>query len=467
MKILNNLEILNNARSTVDRRARDLALKILKAAVDAADPYAAIMNHVKLHEKFLVINGVSIDLSAYNRIFVIGTGKASGAMAEALEKILGNLIAIGHVNILRGTKSKFKTTQIWLHEADHPIPSEAGVKGSKRIIEIAKRAKRRDLVICLISGGGSALMPLPAEGITLADKQQVTESLLACGATIDEINVVRKHISKIKGGQLAKEVYPATLISLILSDVLGDPLDAIASGPTVPDISTYGEAISIIKKYELWQKIPKSVQHHLTAGLHNKIPETPKPTDKIFRNNRVFIVGNNHLAAQAAYEQAKKLGLNALFLSSLIQGEARHVGTVYAAITKEVVNSNNPIQKPAAIIAGGETTVTVVGQGHGGRNQELVLSASMGIEGLSGVVVASIGTDGIDGPTDAAGAIADGKTMIRSRAKKLDATMHLKNNNSYTFFKHLNDLIFTGPTGTNVNDVSVMIILGLEKEDNR
>lgn len=464
MKILNYSEILNNACSATDRRARDLALKILKAAVDAADPYTAIMNHIKLQGKFLIINGASINLDTYNRVFVIGAGKASGAMAEALEKILGNLIADGHVNILRGTLSKFKTTRIWLHEADHPIPSEDGVKGSQRIIEIAKKAKKGDLVICLISGGGSALMPLPAEGITLADKQLVTESLLGCGATINEINIVRKHISKIKGGQLAKEVYPATLVSLILSDVLGDPLDAIASGPTVPDLSTYQEAISIIKKYELWQKIPKSVQHHLTAGLRNKIPETPKPSDKIFRNNRVFIIGNNYLAAKAAYEEAKKLGLNALLLSSLIQGEARHVGTVYAAITKEVVNNDNPIQKPAAIIAGGETTVTVVGQGRGGRNQELVLSASLGIEGLSGVTVASIGTDGVDGPTDAAGALADGKTLIRSRAKKLDAITYLKNNDSYTFFKHLNDLIYTGPTGTNVNDISVMIILGPKKK---
>jgi glycerate-2-kinase len=464
MKILNAHEILNNAYSASERKARDLALKILKAAVDAADPYAAIMNHIKLREKFLVINGTSFDLNAYNRIFVIGAGKACGAMAEALEGILGNLITDGHVNILRGTLSKFKTTRIRLHEADHPIPSEDGVKGSKRIIEIAKKAEKDDLVICLISGGGSALMPLPAEGITLTDKQQVTESLLASGATINEINVVRKHISKIKGGQLAKEAYPATLISLILSDVLGDPLDTIASGPTVPDISTYQEAISIIKKYELWQKIPKSVQHHLTAGLHNKIPETPKPSDKIFRNNRVFIIGNNYLAAKAAYEEAKKLGLNALLLSSLIQGEARHVGTVYAAIAKEVVNNDNPIQKPAAIIAGGETTVTVVGRGRGGRNQELVLSASLGIEGLSGVAVASIGTDGVDGPTDAAGAIADGRTMIRSRAKKLDAITYLKSNDSYTFFKHLNDLIFTGPTGTNVNDISVMIILDSEKK---
>ncbi|MEM3088822.1 MAG: glycerate-2-kinase family protein, partial [Candidatus Bathyarchaeia archaeon] len=273
MKILNDREILNNAYSATDRRARELALKILKAAVEAADPHTAIMNHIKLQEKSLVIDGTSFDLNAYNRIFVIGAGKASGAMAEALENVLGNLITDGHVNILKGTLPKFKTTRIWLHEADHPIPSEDGVKGSKRIIEIAREAERGDLVICLISGGGSALMPLPSEGISLADKQCVTESLLACGATINEINVVRKHISKIKGGQLAKEVYPATLVSLILSDVLGDPLDAIASGPTVPDISTFQEAISIIKKYELWQKIPKSVKHHLTAGLRNKIPE--------------------------------------------------------------------------------------------------------------------------------------------------------------------------------------------------
>ena len=302
-------------------------------------------------------------------------------------------------------------------------------------------------------------MPLPATGITLQDKKELTDALLKCGARIDEINAVRKHISELKGGQLAKAAYPATLVSLILSDVVGDPLDTIASGPTAPDTTTFNDAISILKKYNLWKNsTPKTIRRRLETGLRGEISETPKPGDKVFDQTLNVIVGNNRTAALAACRKAKGLGFNSLLLSSMVEGEARHVGTAYAGIMKEIVDSNNPIPKPAVMIAGGETTVTVTGQGKGGRNQELVLSASLKIEGLKGVAIASIGTDGIDGPTDAAGAIADGQTFVRAHEKKLDPKQFLMNNDSYGFFSKLSDLIFTGPTDTDVNDLTVMVV---------
>ena len=303
-------------------------------------------------------------------------------------------------------------------------------------------------------------MPLPAAGITLQDKQNLTEALLKCGATIDEINSVRKHISELKGGQLAKASYPATLISLILSDVVGDPLDTIASGPTAPDTTTFNDAILILKKYNLWKNsVPKSIRKRLEAGLRGEIPETPKPGDKVFGKTHNVIVGNNRSVALAARQEAQGLGFNPLLLSSMIEGEARHVGVAYAGIMKEILYFDTPIPKPAVVIAVGETTVTVTGRGKGGRNQELVLSTSLKIEGLKGVAIASIGTDGIDGPTDAAGAIADGQTTKRAYDKGFDAGEFLMNNDSYGFFSKLNDLIFTGPTGTNVNDLAVMVVV--------
>lgn len=302
-------------------------------------------------------------------------------------------------------------------------------------------------------------MPLPAAGIALQDKQNLTEALLKCGATIDEINSVRKHVSELKGGQLAKASYPATLISLILSDVVGDPLDTIASGPTAPDTTTFSDAISILKKYNLWKNsIPESIRKRLEAGLRGEMPETPKPGDKVFDKTHNVIIGNNRSIAVAAFQEAKSLGFNPLLLSSMIEGEARQVGIAYAGIMKEILYSNNPIPKPAVVVAGGETTVTVTGSGKGGRNQELVLSASSKIEGLKGVAIASIGTDGIDGPTDAAGAIADGQTTKRAYDRGLNAGEFLMNNDSYSLFSKLDDLIFTGLTGTNVNDLAVMVV---------
>ena len=455
--IKNREELLSNASSQKDRKAREIALDAIEEAFKTADPKRIMFSKVRLENESLKINGETFDLSKYRRIFVLGGGKASGTMAEALEEILKDRIEDGVIVVPKGVAKKHKLSRIKLHESSHPIPDESSVSGAKKIIELAKRAGDNDLVICLISGGGSSLMALPREGISLKDKQRVTDLLLKSGATINEINAVRKHISSFKGGQLAKAVYPASLIGLLLSDVLGDPLDVIASGPTVPDSSTFSDAVSILQEYNLWDKVPETIRKTLTEGMKGKIAETPKKGDPIFKRVKNIVIGNNRLACMAALNSIRKRGLNALFLTSFMEGEARHIGTFFGAMGKEFMVTDYPIASPAAVIAGGETTVTVTGKGIGGRNQEIVLSAALKISGADGLVVASASTDGIDGPTDAAGAIADGKTVQRSRKLGIDPSEALRNNDSYTFFSKLDDLIITGPTGTNVNDISILV----------
>jgi glycerate 2-kinase len=456
--VIKNMEqLIQNGQTEADRKARRLALKSLEAAVKAVDPKQIIKSKMLLKGSILHVDGYTFDLKKFKNIYVVGGGKASGSMAEALETVLGEKITGGLVNVPRGSKNK--TAIIRLHEASHPIPDNSGVEGTKHMLEIAEKAEENDLIICLISGGGSSLMPLPKDGITMEDKRKITEALLKCGATINEINTVRKHISDFKGGWLAKKAYPATVLNLILSDVLGDPLDFIASGPTVPDSTTFGDAIKVLKKYGLWENTPESIRRVLLNGEKGLIPETPKVGDEAFKKVFNVVIGNNRDASTAACKTLKSEGLNALLLTSLLEGEARHVGTVLASLALEIAVSGNPAPKPAAIIAGGETTVIVTGKGKGGRNQEIALSAALKIRGLNGVAVASLSTDGVDGPTDAAGAIADGKTIARAEALGLRAEEFLADNNSYNFFSKLDDLIFTGPTGTNVNDVSVVIVL--------
>ncbi len=450
---------MGNARSPLDRRARGLALNALEAALEAADPRAIIKSKVQLKENLLQIGEKAFNLGKFRNIYVVGGGKASGAMAEALEEVLGGHITDGTVNILHGTSHQFETQRIRLHEAGHPVPDEAGVEGTQRILDVADRADEKDLLICLISGGGSSLMPCPRGEITLLDKKRITEALLKSGATINEFNAVRKHISDFKGGWLAKRAYPATVVSLLLSDVVGDPLDVIASGPTVPDTTTFRDAIWVLKKYGLWDQAPKSVIKTLLDGERRIIPETPKADDAAFKKVHNIVVGNVRSAGLAALNQLRNNGLHTLLLTSFMEGEARHVGAMFASITREIGVSGNPVSKPAGIVIGGETTVTVTGKGKGGRNQEIALSAALKIGGLEGVVVASINTDGLDGPTDAAGALADGKTILRAQKLNLNAEDFLMNNDSYVFFSKLGDLIFTGPTGTNVNDISVIVVM--------
>jgi len=455
--IRNKEQLIKNGGTQLNQKARALALESLEAAVNAVDPKRIIKLKLSLKNSVLHVNEYSFDLKKFKNIYVVGGGKASGSMAEALEQILGSYITNGLLNIPYG--SKHKTKIINLHEASHPIPDESGVEGTRYMLKIAEQASKDDLVICLISGGGSSLMPLPRGDISILDKREITDALLKCGATINEINTVRKHVSDFKGGWLAKKAYPATILNLILSDVVGDPLDFIASGPTVPDSTTFSDAIKVLKKYVLWNKAPSSIRKVLLDGNKGLIPETPKADDKAFKKVYNVVVGNNRFASLAACEYLKSAGLNTLLLTSTLEGEARHVGVMLASIAHEVSVSRNPIQKPAGIIAGGETTVTVTGKGLGGRNQELVLAASPKLNNINGVVLASLSTDGADGPTDAAGAITDGKTLTRAMKMGLTPEEFLAENDSYHFFSKVGDLIFTGLTGTNVNDVSVLVIL--------
>jgi len=456
--IKNADELLKNAGSRLDRKARHLAITALNAALEAVDPKAIIKSKVKVKGNTLKIENLTFNLDKFKSIYVVGGGKACGPMAETLVKVLGSRIKEGAVNIPYSSPS-YKTGKVKLQHASHPIPDESGVKGATRMLDIVDKAEKNDLVICLISGGGSSLMPQPRNGISLEDKQKVTDALLKSGATINEFNTVRKHISGFKGGWLAKEAYPATIINLILSDVVGDPLDFIASGPTVPDTTTFKDAIEILKHQGLWNTIPDSVRKLLTDGEKGLIPETPKPGDKVFKKVHNIVIGNNFTASQAAYMAFRKARLNSLLLTSTLEGQARDVGTMLASMAKEVVASGNPVPKPAGIVAGGETTVTVVGKGKGGRNQEIALAAALKIGNMDGVVIASVSTDGVDGPTDAAGAIADGKTLKRTHELELNPREFLANNDSYTFFSKLGDLVFTGPTGTNVCDVTVTVAL--------
>jgi len=455
--ITNAEELLGNARSSLDRKARELAITALNAALEAVDPKSIIHSQIKLEGNTLKIADFSFNLDKFKNIFVVGGGKASGCMAEALEELLGERIKEGIINVPYVCPSQ--TRRINLQRASHPIPNISGVKGATKMLNLVSQTEKNDLIICLLSGGGSSLMPQPCSGVSLQDKRKVTDALLKSGATINEINTVRKHISSFKGGWLAKRAYPATVVNLILSDVVGDPLDSIASGPTVPDPTTFQDAIEILKIYGLWSKIPSAVRRVLLNGQKGLISETPKPGDKVFTRVHNIVIGNNRTASLAAYNSLKKAGLNALFLSSCLEGQARDVGTMFASMAKEIVTSGNPVPKPAGIVAGGETTVTVVGKGKGGRNQEIVLGTALKMGDTDGMVIASISTDGVDGPTDAAGAIADRKTILRSKELGLNPRKFLEENDSYTFFSKLGDLIHTGPTGTNVNDVSVIVVL--------
>jgi hydroxypyruvate reductase len=424
---------------------RKHALSIFRAALAAADPAAAVARHLQ-----------RLKTSRFKNIYVVGAGKAAAPMARAAEKALGSRIAAGYINVKDGHTVKLR--RIEQNECGHPVPDQRGVAGAKRIAEIAGAAQKDDLLLCLISGGASALMPLPAEPIALAEKQEVTRLLLACGADIHEINTVRKHISNIKGGQLARLAAPAAVEALLVSDVIGDPLDVIGSGPAAPDVSTFTDAADILYRYGLMDRVPESVSERMARGGLGEIADTPKPGDPIFRRARNTIVGNNRLALRAAAQRARELGYRTLVLASEVEGETREIARMHAAIAKEMVRAGRPLKPPACVITGGETTVTIRGAGLGGRNQEFALAAALDIAGLQDVLIFSAGTDGSDGPTDAAGALADGATLTR----KPDARRYLDDNDSYHYFEALGDLVVTGPTGANVMDVR-LILVGLPR----
>jgi glycerate 2-kinase len=436
--------------------------RILSAALLSVEPGAAVERWMVRKGKALYVGGHEYPLHQYHRILLVGVGKAAVPMGTATAKILGSyfskgilLTKEGHSRNLTGPND---LSGLIIMEGGHPLPDERGMNGARDISVLLRGAGEDDLVICLVSGGGSALMTSPAEGITLADHQVLTSILLACGATINEINILRKHLETLKGGALARLASPATLVTLILSDVVNDPLDVIASGPCVPDPSTYADALKVLEKYGISDQVPKSVLDHLNCGLRGEILETPKPGEDLFRHTRNVIVGSNRLAAEAARDQAKKENFNAMLLTTSMQGEASQVGRHLSSIAREIVASGKPLPRPACIIAGGETTVTIRGNGMGGRNQELALGAVDGLAGLEGIALVTLATDGGDGPTNAAGAVVTGASFDRARRFGLSPDDYLARNDAYHFFETLGDLLILGPTQTNVNDLALVFV---------
>ncbi len=437
-------------------RRREDGLAIFSAAVAAVDPFALVRANLHLADGDLHVGPHTIPLTDTGRVIVVGAGKATPAMARAVEHALGDRIHSGAIN----TKHDHAVplTRITTVECSHPIPDADGVAGAHCILQLLEGLSEQDVVLCLLSGGGSALMPMPAPGLSLDHKGRTTAALLACGATIDEINVIRKHLSAIKGGWLARRAMPARVVSLMISDVIGDPLDTIASGPTAADPSTFADCLKIVATYGIARGIPAEVMHHLEAGAAGQLPETPKPGDPAFERTDNLIIGNNTLALAAARTEATRRGYQPLILSSRIAGETRHIASMHVAIAREVAATGQPLPAPACLISGGETTVTIKGDGKGGRNQEFVLAAALDLDGCDGITVLSCGTDGTDGPTDAAGALADGASVARAAAAGLHASTYLLNNDSYRFFEQLGDLVITGPSGTNVMDLRLLLI---------
>ncbi|MEA2574936.1 MAG: glycerate 2-kinase [Chloroflexia bacterium] len=428
-------------------------MQVLRAALDAADPYRAVLRSLQGRD----FSGVAGD------IYVLGAGKAGAAMSRAAEEVLGERIAAGLVIVKDGHGGDAPLERIQVVEASHPVPDRRGVEATGRLLEMAALAGQNDLVLCLISGGGSALMQAPAGGLTLEDIQQTTQVLLRAGATINELNTVRKHLSRISGGRLARTAAPARVLSLILSDVTGSPLDVIASGPTAPDPTTFQGALDILHHYGLSRAVSLSVLNMLEAGMRGDIEETPKPDDPLFARVENVIIASNVLAVEAADAKARELDLNSVIMSTYVEGEASEVGLVLASVVKEIATYSRPIAKPGCVLFGGETTVTVRGEGVGGRNTELALSAATGIKGLGpGVLVASLATDGGDGSSPSAGAIVDGTTIAEGEALGLDHHAALANNDSYTYLAHVGDALMLGPTGTNVNDIMAVFVLSYE-----
>ena len=435
---------------------RQDAVTIFQAGLKAVSPSDAMLRYCSRRNDHLIIGDRSFNIGAYQNIWIVGAGKATAAMAQVMEDLLEDNIDGGLISVKYGHTAPLRA--IHTIEAGHPIPDTPGQSASLDILELAHKAGKDDLVIVLLSGGGSSLLPLPIQSITLEEKQETSNILIGCGATIHEINAIRKHISAIKGGRLAKAAFPATVATLILSDVVGDDLDVIASGPTVPDVSTFAQCGEIIQRYNLSHRLPPSVVTHISNGVAALVPETPKPTADARHHVHHQIVGSNRDAIAAAATKARDLGYHTLILSSVMEGETRTVAQVHGAIAREILATRHPLPAPACVLSGGETTVTLRGNGLGGRNQEFALAAALDIQDTALIVVLSGGTDGTDGPTDAAGAICDHTTVQRGKKAGLDCRQHLENNDAYPFFKKLGDLLMTGPTQTNVMDLHIILV---------
>jgi glycerate 2-kinase len=448
--IIKNKEELTSHGNIDGRKA---TLDVIDYAISAVDAYKLTKKMVKLENNSLTVADTDYNLSEVGNIYVIGGGKATFPIAQVLDEVLDERITGGVVIVKKGEKRRLK--HINLIEASHPVPDEDGLEGTKKMIDIANEAKENDIVFCAITGGASALMPLPAADISLEDKKKVNELLLKCGATIDEINTVRKHISAIKGGRLAKYIEPAEIINLMIVDeISGRPW-----GPTVPDTTTFRDAMNVLRKYGLWEQVPDPVRKHLEKGMTDPRLETPKSEDFKASKLHNIVLADNRVMCHAAKKRAEELGFKASILSTCLEGESREAGIVLASIAKEIEKRSKPDNSPCILIFGGETTVTITGPyGKGGPSQELVLGASLKIAGSKRIVIASIDTDGTDGPTDIAGGIVDGCTLKRAKEENIDVFANLMRHNSSDVLMKLDDAIFTEPTETNVMDLTTVVI---------
>ena len=439
------------SRAGGERRA---ALLAAVTSLKAADPRIMVKGSVQLKGKRLRVKDRELNLGLFGRVLVIGGGKASALMAEAIEDVLGDVVTEGRVIVPEAQRPLLKLSRIRFRRSTHPWPTRKGVRAVDWMLDSVKEPELDDLVFCLISGGGSALMPMPAGGVTVEDKLEVTRLLQQSGADIGEQNCVRKHLSAINGGRLAERLRPARVFSLIISDVVGNHLASVASGPTVPDPTTYAQAKKVLTRMSLWREVPEAVRTFIQSGVAGSAPETPKPGSKVFSRVRNVLIGSNEVPCDAARMTLASLGYKTSVISTRIEGEARKFGDRLASLAIGAGRRRRAV----ALVAGGETTVHVTGTGVGGRNQEVALAAAMRMAGAEGAAVVSFGTDGVDGPTRAAGAIADSGTVLRGERLGMEAGDYLRNNDSHSYFRRLGDLLVTGPTGTNVNDVMIAVV---------
>lgn len=435
---------------------RDHARAILLAGVEAADPEELVAGAL---ESALEETGDGSG-DGPGRVILLAGGKAALAMARGARRVLGDAIAGGVIVGPPGSEDP-DLSGLRFFQGGHPLPTQEGAKGTRALVEAARGAQPDDRILLLLSGGGSAILTLPADGLALDDLRTTTRLLLESGTPIGDFNAVRKHLDVVKGGGLARAAGDTPLRALVLSDVVGDRLDVIASGPVSPDSSTWSDAVRICRARDIWDVLPAAARERLERGARDEIPDTPAShDDPAFRHVTVEIVGNARTAAEAASAEAEDRGYHARLESTTVEGEAREVGRELAGVARRIRDQGEPLPAPAAVVSAGETTVTVTGEGRGGRNQEVALGAALALEGLEGALVASLGTDGVDGPTDAAGALATGSTVERARTGGLEPRDHLARNDAYPLFDALGDLLVTGPTGTNVMDLQVVLVAG-------
>lgn len=455
--IRNKPKLISNGCTAKNRTARRLCLQALDDAILATNPYRCLKSSVTIKDNQLRADAFSTNLSRFSRILILAIGKAAAPMMSAAMTTFGNLPVRGLLVAPLGQRIGKLDTRVRAFSARHPIPDRGGLEAAQEVANAIRRMGKDELLVCLVSGGASAMLPSPPHGVSLEEEKRLTEILLSCKATIHEVNTVRRHLSTLKGGRLVEQCPASTIVSLILSDVPGNYLPDIASGLTVEDPTTYQDAVDVLKKHGLWRKTPPHIKEHLSRGLDGRVPETPKPRTPRFRGVHNIIIADNGTASMAVVETLKARGIKAINPTSSAEMEANQMGRLLGSLAVGCKEYGEPFSGSGAVVVGGETTVEVKGHGKGGRNQEMVLWAARDIAGLDGSVVAGLATDGVDGNSAAAGALADGGTALRAKEKGLDSKQYLARNDSYRFFNALNDNIVTGPTGTNVGDLYLML----------